>query len=48
MTQLAFSAAMLGIPVDVGRLYDGNDPYFEGWLEAVTEMVYEAHRKQNA
>lgn len=44
---LAFSAAMLGIPVDAGRLYDGNDPHFAAWVAMLADMVYEARRKQN-
>jgi hypothetical protein len=48
VTQLAFSVAMLGIPVDLGRLYDDDDPRFTGWVASVADMVYEAHRTQNA
>lgn len=47
MTQLASAVAVLGIPVDVGRLYDGDDPYFVAWLASVADMVYEARRKRD-
>lgn len=46
MTILAHNAALLGIPVDAGRLYDGDDPYFERWLHSVSEMVFATLRKQ--
>lgn len=48
MTTLAHHAALLGIPVDTGRLYDGDDPGYELFLWALVERVQATLRQQNA
>lgn len=45
MTQLAHDAALLGIPADTGRLYDGEDPDYLLWLSQVVDRVNESRRE---
>lgn len=45
MTLLAHDAAMLGLPVDTARLYDGDDPHYELWLWAVVDRLKDTVRK---
>lgn len=44
MTTLAHNCAVLGIPVDPFRLYEGDDPTFESWLESVVDMVNQTNK----
>lgn len=37
--------AVLGIAADPGRLYDGDDPFYELWLMGVCERVEATHRE---
>lgn len=37
---------MLGIAVDPGRLYDGDDPLFELWLMSVVDKVHATKRSE--
>lgn len=49
MTLLVHEAAILGVPVDTGRLYDGDDPGYELFLWAVVERVADTmRRRQNS
>lgn len=48
MTNLAVQAVLLEIPVDLNRLYDGDDPLYELFLVGVVDRVAEAHRAQEA
>lgn len=45
MTDLAVQCALLGIAADPGRLYDGDDPFYELWLHEVVDRVAAAHRE---
>jgi hypothetical protein len=42
---LVHEAALLGIPVDTGRLFDGDDHY-ELWLWAIVRSVKDTLRRQ--
>lgn len=42
---LVHEAAILGVPVDTGRLYDGDDPGYELFLWAVVDRVSETARR---
>jgi hypothetical protein len=44
--QLAHDCVMLEIPVDTGRLYDGDDPYYELWLRTLAQKVEVTKRAQ--
>jgi hypothetical protein len=46
VTQLAHDAVMLKIPVDTGRLFDGDRDY-ELWIGALVDRVYVTRRKQD-
>ena len=46
MIVLTHRAALLGISVDTGRLYDGDDPGYESYLWAVVEQVADTVRRQ--
>lgn len=48
MTTLAVQAALLEIPVDLTRLYEGDDPLYELWLADVVDRVAQVHRAQEA
>jgi hypothetical protein len=52
VTRLAHDAALLGISVDTGRLYDGADPGYELWISSLVDIVNETlareDRKQKA
>lgn len=47
MTDLMYRCAMLEVAVDPGRLYDGDDPYFEIWLSTVLDRVNAKKREQS-
>lgn len=47
MTELMVNCALLEIPVDPGRLFDGDDPNFELWLSTVVDLVNSKRREQN-
>lgn len=47
MTLLVSEAALLGIPVDTGRLYDGDDPGYELFLWAVVRRTVDRMRQMN-
>jgi hypothetical protein len=47
VTMLAARCYALSIPVDPGRLYDGQDPNFELWLIGICERLEAAHRDAN-
>ncbi len=46
MTRLAHDCALLGIPADTGRLFDGDDPNYELWLVGLVERVNHTKRTQ--
>jgi hypothetical protein len=48
VTTLAHDATLLGIPVDTGRLYDGDDPGYELFLWALITRLQDTIRQQNA
>ena len=48
VTSLAVQAVLLEIPVDLNRLYDGDDPLYELFLVSVVERVADAHRAQES
>ena len=48
MTSLAVQAVLLEIPVDLNRLYDGDDPLYELFLVSVVERVADAHRAKES
>ena len=48
MTSLVYQATMYGVPVDTGRLYDGDDPGYELFLWAVVDRVAATVRTQQA
>jgi hypothetical protein len=37
---------MVGLTVDTGRLYDGEDPGYEIFLRATTERIYETYENE--
>lgn len=43
---LAHDAALLGIPVDTGRLFDGDERY-ELWIGTVVDLVADTRRSAN-
>lgn len=47
MTTLVVRCVALEVPVDPGRIYDGEDPMYELWLTSVCDRV-EALRRQAA
>lgn len=46
MTQIARSAIMLEIPVDLAHLFRDKDPYYRAWLVSVIEEVAAAREEQ--
>jgi uncharacterized membrane protein YeiB len=46
VTQIARGCAILGIPVDTYRLFAGDDPYYELWLDLLVEQVSDYNRRQ--
>lgn len=46
MTSLVHEATLLGVPVDTGRLYDGDDPGYELFLWGVIDRVRDTVRRQ--
>lgn len=47
MTQLAHDLALLRIPFDSWRLFDGGDPNYELWLHMVIGRVNTTNRINN-
>ena len=48
MTDLAYACAALELPVDPGRLYDNEDPYFHYWLAGLVDRLAARRRRENA
>lgn len=44
MTDLAVQATLLEVPVNLDRLYDGDDPNYELWITEVVDRVGAVHR----
>lgn len=45
MTIIAHNAAIAGLTVDTVRLWEGDDEYYEMWLEQLANRVLETYRK---
>jgi hypothetical protein len=46
VTNVAYDCAMLGIPADTWRLFDGEDLNYALWLDVVCDRVHATKQEQ--